>query len=513
MTGTGKRMTLAAMAVVMLASVAVAEQPGPAIVGAFEPASIETPRPYPVSFGVDAREWAVRWPGATYIRVHFSEFDLADGDWITISAPDGSQTMRFEGRGLHDAGAFWANTIAGDTAIIRMQATVGGNSGFTIDGFGRGTHDIFGTGVGEPLDPTDTIDPGGSDPGIDSVCGANDWEDVECQSGTTEYDMAKGAVKAIIGCCSSCTAWKISDSGQFMTNNHCTSSASGVASTELLMGFRNTACGGGGSTNDGSVFGETLVATGFTLDYTLMTSTAASDIPCLVPDANPTTDGQRMYIAHHPSGGVKKLSTVSDIDGGDCVVFDANASGRGAGTDVSYYCDTTNGSSGSPVLDADTHKVIALHHFGGCTNSGGRMDLIMGEIGSLIDSCDGSGTPPPGCVADGDGLGCDASTPCCSGTGNCTGGKPANRVCAPSASVCGDGVVEGSEDCEAGVPLADTCQTLGFDSGTLACDEASCTYDTSACVGGTTCGGNKASCSVNSDCCSGNCNGGTCRGN
>ena len=116
------------------------------------------------------------------------------------------------------------------------------------------------------------------------------------------------------------------------------------------------------------------------------------------------------------------------------------------------------------------------------------------------------------CIADGDGLGCTSTTPCCSGVGNCTGGKPSRRVCAPVAAVCGDGVVEGSEECELGVPLADTCVNLGFDSGALACDTNACLYDTSACVGGT-CALNKDACSVNADCCSNSCKRGVCRGN
>lgn len=106
------------------------------------------------------------------------------------------------------------------------------------------------------------------------------------------------------------------------------------------------------------------------------------------------------------------------------------------------------------------------------------------------------------CVADGGGAPCTVSTNCCSGVGNCTGGRPADRVCAPAPAVCGDGVVEGGEQCEAGVPLADTCQTLGFAGGTLAC--ASCRYDTSGCTGGS-CGSKNASCTVAADCCSLNC--------
>jgi lysophospholipase L1-like esterase len=106
------------------------------------------------------------------------------------------------------------------------------------------------------------------------------------------------------------------------------------------------------------------------------------------------------------------------------------------------------------------------------------------------------------CIADGDGQPCTSSTNCCSGVGNCTGGKPSDRVCATAPATCGDGVVEGGEDCEAGVPLADTCTSLGFSGGTLAC--SSCQYDTSGCTGGT-CGNKNDSCSVDSDCCSNNC--------
>jgi lysyl endopeptidase len=36
------------------------------------------------------------------------------------------------------------------------------------------------------------------------------------------------------------------------------------------------------------------------------------------------------------------------------------------------------------VISATTHKVVALHHFGGCPNSGVRVDLINREIGRLL---------------------------------------------------------------------------------------------------------------------------------
>jgi hypothetical protein len=56
----------------------------------------------------------------------------------------------------------------------------------------------------------------------------------------------------------------------------------------------------------------------------------------------------------------------------------------------------------------------------------------------------------------------------------------------PSEDACGDGVVNGAEDCD-GDALADqTCESLnlGFVGGTLACGPA-CSFDASGCLGGT----------------------------
>jgi hypothetical protein len=82
-------------------------------------------------------------------------------------------------------------------------------------------------------------------------------------------------------------------------------------------------------------------------------------------------------------------------------------------------------------------------------------------------------------------------------------------TCAPDcAPVCGDGVVEFPEKCEAGVPLGASCQSLGFSGGTLACNGSTCAFNTSGC---TTCRPRFATCSNNSQCCSRNCRSGRCR--
>jgi len=73
--------------------------------------------------------------------------------------------------------------------------------------------------------------------------------------------------------------------------------------------------------------------------------------------------------------------------------------------------------------------------------------------------------------------------------------------CAP---LCGDGVVEGDENCEAGVPLAASCTSLGFDAGTLACNFGTCVFDTSGCFE-VSCKPRRSRCSRDNECCSGDC--------
>jgi hypothetical protein len=42
------------------------------------------------------------------------------------------------------------------------------------------------------------------------------------------------------------------------------------------------------------------------------------------------------------------------------------------------------GTSGSPVISRKTNKVVALHHFGGCPNSGVRGDLLYAKLRRLL---------------------------------------------------------------------------------------------------------------------------------
>lgn len=96
------------------------------------------------------------------------------------------------------------------------------------------------------------------------------------------------------------------------------------------------------------------------------------------------------------------------------------------------------------------------------------------------------------------------------GDGVCIGWENATTCPIDCAPVCGDDLVEGNERCEAGVPLGNTCMSLGFDDGMLNCDPATCQYDTSRCTENQ-CLPKRSFCWSGSQCCSGRCSWFRCR--
>ncbi len=66
------------------------------------------------------------------------------------------------------------------------------------------------------------------------------------------------------------------------------------------------------------------------------------------------------------------------------------------------------------------------------------------------------------------------------GTLACASSCTFNTSGCSSSSVCGNGFIEGSEECDSSNLGNETCETQGFDQGTLAC-ASSCTFNTSGC--------------------------------
>ncbi|MCP4245608.1 MAG: hypothetical protein GY778_01025, partial [bacterium] len=79
--------------------------------GTHIPADIKTPVDYPGAPGPG--EPMTAWfhvfshPGATYIALHFVNFDLGPGDYLLISDAQGGQEYTLSGKGKMQAGTFW----------------------------------------------------------------------------------------------------------------------------------------------------------------------------------------------------------------------------------------------------------------------------------------------------------------------------------------------------------------------------------------------------------------------
>lgn len=83
---------------------------------------------------------------------------------------------------------------------------------------------------------------------------------------------------------------------------------------------------------------------------------------------------------------------------------------------------------------------------------------------------------------------CGPNNECCEYTCGCdpscaSAGIP-GRVCLPLSlptHCCDNGIQEDPEDCDDGDLAGETCVSLGFDGGTLACFPSICTFNTSGC--------------------------------
>ena len=78
----------------------------------------------------------------------------------------------------------------------------------------------------------------------------------------------------------------------------------------------------------------------------------------------------------------------------------------------------------------------------------------------------------------------------CVDDADCSSNNCIDSIC--KLVVCGDGVIDTGEQCDGADLNSQTCQTQGFDSGTLSCDN-SCNFDTSSCASAVAISGTKIS--------------------
>ncbi|HZM68972.1 MAG TPA: trypsin-like peptidase domain-containing protein [Candidatus Cryosericum sp.] len=356
-------------------------------VGDVKPYAAESPHPYP-------KAWADRVfsPGAEFVRVHLTGLHLASGDYLTVSSPDRSQVWTYTGRGPHGNGDVWAFAVDGDTAIVELHGSRGGGYGYRITEVGHGTVSISGRK---------------NPPSLEVVCGTDGRENMACHP---ELDAQQRPVARLLftsgGSQFLCTGWLVagSNSSTLMTNNHCFSTQTETSTLQALFNYQTTNCSGGGTAATSSYAGGTFLKTNSLnkrgkrggLDYTLCTLQGNPEASWgeLVATTKAAALGDAINFIQHPGGGVKEVGFWEDAaHAARCNVDTINQTyGQSAsGSQTGYACDSEGGSSGSPIVDAGTGRVVVLHHFGGvtsnpCLNSGTQLSKICADAGSLL-SC------------------------------------------------------------------------------------------------------------------------------
>lgn len=372
------------LTVVALAGATFLANPGQAVAQQPEPAQVTQigeEKVANVAIHSRAAGHMIHEPGATYIKVHFSTVNLGPDEYITVANPARTEVHTYHAvpqagdsdRTVHGRKGFAALSIDGDTAVVTRH----GKSALRIDGYWRGYTDA------------EIV---AHNPGILSVCSTDARRDVVCYqtSHPTEYTRSRAVAKLLIGGGGSCTTWRVGDTNRMLTNKHCFSTQAAVQASEMQFNFQCATCGGNNPGAGTKVSGAQLikVSTGGSsqLDYTLYSVnnfTAIQGFGTLYLETRAASTGERIYIPGHGDGRPKRLSIYENTQGGTlCTVRSGNYNTY----NMSYSCDTSGGNSGSPVLSAN-HRVLALHHLGGCPNNqGAKAHLIYNQIAGLIDN-------------------------------------------------------------------------------------------------------------------------------
>lgn len=321
------------------------------------------------------------YPGASYVKLHFGRLTLGPDDYLTVANPDGSETYRYDATTADK----WAMSITGDTALLSVHKAPGSTgSDVDVDRVAKGY-----TPVEQAASPESTLLDPARTGREESVCGGDESADAACYKSAdpVAFTRSRAVARLLINGTELCTAWRLGPKDRLITNNHCFSKSKDAYNTEVWFNYQCAKCGGAVNLKPTKVWGAQVLATNHVYDYTLFTVANFRSIQkygYLSFDTRRPARGDELYIPQHPAGEPTKIAGALGEKAGTCAVASPGYAGYAKNSDVAYFCDTEGGSSGSPVLSRKTDKVVALHHFGGCPNSGVRGDILYAKLKSLL---------------------------------------------------------------------------------------------------------------------------------
>ena len=345
--------------------------------------------------------YRIQAPGASFIKVHFTHFDLPEGVMVEVSNTDQTEVYRYS---LNQRDAFTVDASEGDDGITSFSAmSITGSEAIIrilgrMDRFNPALHrlEIDSYLRGSEPSAIDGLIPDTSKSEkdistIETTCGTNERYDAICYKDTDPdvYDRSKPVVLIITSKGKVCSGWRVGSENRLFTAGHCVGSQEDLDGAEIWFNYRASSCGSASTASEVKVTGGELLANDHTFDYSLFTVNdfaSISNFGYLGLDVRNGKVGEGIFIPQHGLGQPRQLAMESDMNpGGLCQIDDNDHEGYAPGSDIGYFCDTTTSSSGSPVVSSVTGKVIALHHLGGCFNSGTKITKIWPQVSSHFD--------------------------------------------------------------------------------------------------------------------------------
>lgn len=317
-------------------------------------------------------------PLATFISVHFRDFNLPAGDFVRIRAsnPNDAATAVLEYHGSNTVSDFYSASLDTTSVVVELFTSL--------------------EAVAVPANPTSclgfTIDSYNYLPQTESnveeaVCGIDKTREVACFADSVSDRNINAVIRLLTHKDTGsffCTGWLIGSEGHMFTNSHCISSQSHASATEyefMAQGATcatqcNTALGCPGTKPSVS---PVLIATSTELDYTLvkLDKSLATKYGYLKMRTSGAKLSERIFVVQHPNGWRKRIAMKANDQLGMVEALDASGC---AEEQVAYSLDTRGGSSGSPVIAWSDNAVVALHHCGECPNTAINAKKIVADL-------------------------------------------------------------------------------------------------------------------------------------
>jgi len=285
-------------------------------------------------------------PDGDRISIHFRTLRLADGDYFEVTSPSSNLTMRFYADRLHAREDVWLPPLDGQTLTLTL--------------YSLGRAEAFGF----EIDAVASVDVAN----MRDICGDDGRLDVRCYDEASLVRQCSEPVVfvSVIGVGSG-TGFLCSPSGHILTNEHVVSNATQAANTWILFQYEHDSCGSQTQVYAAEAYGLEFVTSSSDLIYDFaLLKLPRESIEGIVEEygylelSDEEADvGDPIFVPQHGGANPKTVSADGAYISNTWVAF---------GNDYGHQADTEPGSSGSPVVDAVSGKVVGLHHRGFCAS-------------------------------------------------------------------------------------------------------------------------------------------------